>query len=138
MRAESFYNYINYAKEEVPDEGAYEGELHFMSHGEAFLDMFEYRMQQQGIFLFDEPEAALSPTRQLKFLKLLHKMQNKSNSQFIIITHSPIIMSYPEADIYNFKNGTIAKTTINEVEHYKVVRDFILNPEIYLTEIMEE
>jgi predicted ATPase len=137
MRAESFYNYINYANE-VKDGGAYEKELHFKSHGEAFLDMFEYRMQRQGIFLFDEPEAALSPTRQIKFLKLLHKMQARTNSQFIIITHSPIIMSYPDADIFNFTNGRIVKTNIEEVEHYQVVKDFINFPEKYLIEIMND
>lgn len=135
MRAESFYNFINYANE-VPRQGAYEKALHFKSHGEAFLEMFEYRLQQQGIFLFDEPEAALSPVRQIKFLKLLHRMQKQNNSQFIIITHSPIIMSYPNADIYNFVNGTITKTSINEVEHYKVMKNFIYDPDSYLAEIM--
>ncbi|MCC2647129.1 MAG: hypothetical protein K0R02_1194 [Rickettsiaceae bacterium] len=136
VRAESFYNYINYANE-VPDGGAYEKDLHYKSHGEAFLNMFEYRLQKQGIFLFDEPEAALSPIRQIKFLKLLHQMKKHTNSQFIIITHSPIIMSYPDADIYNFIDGDIKKTNIKQVEHYRVVRDFINNPEKYLAEIMD-
>jgi predicted ATPase len=138
MRAENFYNYINYASEEVEYGGAYEKNLHFKSHGEAFLDCFEHRLQTRGIFLFDEPEAALSPTRQIKFLKLLHKSQQQHNSQFIIITHSPIIMSYPDADIYNFVAGKINKVKLDQVEHYKLLKDFINFPDLYLTEIMEE
>jgi predicted ATPase len=137
MRAESFYSFINYIKdpELAVDMGYYGGDLYSKSHGESFMSFIENKMYRQGIYLLDEPEAALSPSRQILFIKLLHKLQTTSNSQFIIITHSPIIMSYPYATLLNFIDGKIRKARIAEVEHFQLVKEFVNNPDIFLGDL---
>ena len=86
----------------------------------------------------DEPEAALSPSRQLAFLGLLHQWDLSETVQLIIATHAPIILSYPHATLYQFDDDGIAETTLEQTEHYRVTRAFLSNPDRYLAEIFEE
>lgn len=101
------------------------------SHGESFLTLFQSRFVPNGLYLLDEPEAALSPTRQLTFLALLRQMVQE-NSQFIIATHSPIILALPEAQILFFHEGRIREVQYDQLEHVRLTKDFLNNPESFL------
>lgn len=90
--------------------------------------LFENRFRGNGIYILDEPEAALSPTRQMALLTLMDNLVKK-NSQFIIATHSPILLSFPDSDIFELSNLGIVKTTFKECELYKLYREFINNHE---------
>ena len=113
-----------------------EGGLDARSHGEGFLDFFRTRFVPAGVTLLDEPEAPLSPLRQLSLLALLKDMVAQQ-AQFIIATHSPILMAFPNAEIFHFnaeaKEGTmIQRVDFNDVEHVKITRDFLANPQRFL------
>lgn len=128
LRAESFYNFATYI-EQVSNLRAYGGKsLHEQSHGESFLSLFVNRFEQ-GIYILDEPEAALSPQRQLSFLKIIHDLERPGHAQFLISTHSPIILSYPRAVLFNLDGDTIREVAYRETEHYLVTRDFLNSPE---------
>jgi predicted ATPase len=130
MRAESFYNFSSYI-EQVSDMRAYGGRsLLQQSHGESFLALFANRFEQ-GIYILDEPEAALSPQRQLSFLKIIHDLEKPGHAQFLISTHSPIILSYPGAVLFSLDGDTIREIGYRETEHYQVTRDFLNAPERY-------
>ena len=109
----------------------YGKDLDNFSHGEAFLTLFQARFVPGGLYLMDEPEAALSPSRQLSFLSALKQMVAQE-SQFIIATHSPIILAFPEAQILHFQDGAIREVKYNELEHVNLTRDFLANPEAFL------
>ncbi len=124
LRAESFYNVATLI-EEIGVLGSYGGKsLHAQSHGESFLALLTNRLQGDGVYLFDEPEAALSPQRQLSVLTLLHRLVYH-RSQLVIATHSPILLSYPHARIYEFGEHGIRETTYEETEHFRITRDFL-------------
>jgi len=128
MRAESFYNFATYI-EQVSDLRAYGGKsLHQQSHGESFLSLFTNRFEQ-GIYILDEPEAALSPQRQLSFLRIIHDLEVPAHAQFLISTHSPILLSYPGAVLFSLDGDTIREVAYHETEHYRVTRDFLNSPE---------
>lgn len=136
MRAESFYNFATYI-DEVSDLRAYGGKsLHEQSHGESFLSLFTNRFEQ-GIYLLDEPEAALSPQRQLSFLSVIHELETSGHAQFIIATHSPIILSYPGAVLFSFDGDAIEQIAYHDSEHYRVTRDFLNAPERYFKHLFE-
>lgn len=107
------------------------------SHGEGFLKLFQQRFTGPGLYLLDEPEAPLSPTRQLTLLSLLKRMTDQG-AQFIIASHSPILMAYPEAQILTFDGGLIRSTPYETLEHVVVTRTFLENPGAYLRYLMEE
>jgi len=112
--------------------------LHEQSHGESFMSLILDRFRGNGIYILDEPEAALSPSRQLALLCRIHELVN-NGSQFIIATHSPILMAYPEADIYLADyDRKITLTEYKETEHYKQTRDFINHPEQMLSYLFKE
>ena len=124
LRAESFYNVASEI-DKLGVERAYGGlSLHGQSHGEAFLSLLKYRLQGDGLYLFDEPEAALSPQRQLSVLTLMHRMIYHQ-SQLIIATHSPILLAYPNARIYEFSENGIWEIKYTETEHYQITKDFL-------------
>lgn len=135
LRAESFYNVATNI-EELDESGlgpriidSYGGKsLHDQSHGEAFLSLVMNRFGGRGLYILDEPEAALSPLRQLALLSRIHDLVTQQ-SQFIIATHSPIIMGYPAATILQLSPEGFTKVDYEETEHYKVMRDFIINRE---------
>jgi predicted ATPase len=138
LRAESFFNVAT----EIENLGrdlldAYGGRsLHEQSHGESFLALLMNRFRGNGFYLLDEPEAALSPQRQLAVLSRIHDLvQNKS--QFIIATHSPILMSYPGSTIYSLASEGITKLEYTETEHYQVTKNFLANPARMLEILMD-
>lgn len=145
LRAESFYNLatnIDVLDEEPglapPIINSYGGKsLHKQSHGESFLSLMTQRFGGDGIYILDEPEAALSPQRQLAILSRIHDLVRDS-SQFIIATHSPILMAYPDATIYQCGPDGIHETTYEETEHYQVTRDFLMNRERMLKILLED
>jgi predicted ATPase len=101
------------------------------SHGESFMALFQSRFVPGGLYLLDEPEAALSPTRQLTFISALKQMVEQ-DSQFIIATHSPIILAFPEATILSFENGLIKQVKYEDLEHVKLTKDFLTSPQSFL------
>jgi len=101
------------------------------SHGESFLELFQARFVPQGLYLLDEPEAPLSPLRQLALIKAIQGMVEQEG-QFIIATHSPILMAYPGASILNFDGGEIRPAQYEQLEHVRLMRDFLQNPEAFL------
>jgi predicted ATPase len=111
--------------------GRYGGRsLHTRSHGEAFLAVLENRIGR-GLFLMDEPESALSPQRQLALLELIHDHVMSGTFQFVIATHSPILMTYPGAQIVCFDTGKLSPTSLEETSHYQVTRGILERPELY-------
>jgi predicted ATPase len=135
MRAESFFNFATYIDKLIEQDSqlvnAYGGKsLHEQSHGESFLALFKNRFQK-GIYLLDEPEAALSPSRQLSFLSIIHDLESSGKAQFIIATHSPLLLCYPNATVYSIDNGGIKKVNYKETEHYQLTKQFLDAPERY-------
>ena len=142
MRAESFYNFASYLDEmENEDPGilnAYGGKsLNQQSHGESFLSLFSNHFHK-GIYLLDEPEAALSPSRQLSFLVLLHELERSGSAQFIIASHSPILISYPGAQILSLDSGAIHPIEYEEVPQYRLTKDFLDHPQQYLNNLFTD
>jgi predicted ATPase len=146
LRAETFYDFASYLEQLQRENPAidvfasYGGKsLHEQSHGESFLSLFKNRFGQQGIYLLDEPEAALSPARQLALLKIIHDLEDEGMSQFIIATHSPILLGYPNAVIYHFdhENG-ISEIDYEETEHYQLTKYFLNNREGILRHLFKE
>lgn len=126
LRAESFFNVATFM-DEVNAAGSYGQEsLHWCSHGEAFLALLTHKLRGKGLYLLDEPEAALSPTRQLAALVAIRQLV-EDQSQFIIATHSPILLAYPNATIFRFGADGISAVRFEETEHYTVTRDFMNN-----------
>lgn len=145
LRAESFYNVATEIErlDAEPGLGApvinsYGGHsLHEQSHGEAFLTLLTERFQGKGLYILDEPEAALSPARQLAVISRLHDLV-REGSQFVIATHSPILMAYPDACIYQCSARGIEPIAYQDTEHYQITRDFLVDPERMLRVLMED
>lgn len=104
--------------------------LHKMSHGEAFLSIMQNRFDQ-GLYLMDEPESALSPQRQLTLLALIHDLAKHHQCQFFIATHSPVLLTFPNAIIYSFDNQQIAPVELSDTSHYQITKGILDNPELY-------
>lgn len=143
MRAESFYHFASHIDEldkEAPGAiDSYGGRsLHKQSHGESFLSLFLNRFNGQALYLLDEPEAALSPQRQLAFLRILHDLAENEDCQFIIATHSPILLGYPGARILSFDGGAIEETDYEQTDHYQITKYFLDHRERFLKEILED
>lgn len=136
LRAESFYNVatdIDRMDREPsfspPVINSYGGvSLHKQSHGESFMALAENRFGGEGIYILDEPEAALSPMRIMRLMCVMNKLV-KNNSQFIISTHSPILMTYPDAQILEITNDGIREVPYDRTEHYSVTKRFLDNPQ---------
>jgi len=125
LRAESFYNVASELEKLGSSFVGYGGKpLHQQSHGESFLAVLKERLQGGGVYLFDEPEAALSPQRQLSVLTLMHRLVSHQ-SQLIIATHSPILLAYPHARIYQFSENGITEVKYTDTEHYQITKDFL-------------
>src|SRR5688500_8050422 len=136
MRAESFYNFATYM-EGVSDFRAYGGKsLHEQSHGESFISLFANRFEQ-GIYILDEPEAALSPQRQLTFLKILHDRTTPGHAQFLTATHSPTVLSYPGAVLFSRDGDAIQEIDYRETKHFLITRDFLDSPERFFKHLFE-
>lgn len=142
LRAESFYNVATKAEEYRDGDDysdyyrSYGGKsLHDQSHGESFLALMQNRFHPQGIYILDEPEAALSPQRQLSLLMLIHDLANKG-AQFIVASHSPILLGTPDAAILSFDDGEIKEIAYEETESYKLTELFIRNKELVLSRLL--
>ena len=128
MRAESFFNLATYL-DQVSTLGRYGGRpLHEQSHGESFLSLFVNRFDR-GIYVLDEPEAALSPQRQLSFLKVVHDLESRGRAQFLIASHSPILLAYPGATLLSLDAGAIQEIRYQETEHYRLTKAFLDAPD---------
>lgn len=128
LRAESFYN-VATEIERLDAIDSYGGtSLHKMSHGESFITLMTSRFGGNGLYILDEPEAALSPLKQMSMLTVINELV-KQNSQFIIATHSPILMAYPDADIFVIDENGIMKTPYKKTDNYVITRKFLENPE---------
>jgi predicted ATPase len=103
-----------------------------LSHGQSLMSFFKSRYKIKGLYLLDEPETALSPGSQLELLHLLKEMTTAGHAQFIIASHSPILLAYPEAVILNFDNTEVTPVSYEETEYYQVYKDFLVNREKYL------
>lgn len=136
LRAESVYNLASNI-DELKVSSSYGGaSLHTMSHGESFLTLVQKRFGGDGLYILDEPEAALSPSKQLTLLCEINRLVN-ANSQLIIATHSPILMAYPGADILLFSDKGIEKVTYQDTEHYRITKDFLSSPERILKHLLQ-
>ena len=123
LRAESFYN-VATKEEEYADKGHPSRKFHEKSHGESFLDIAQSQLSPNGIYLFDEPEAALSPQRQLTLFMEIYECA-RNGAQFIIATHSPILLGIPNAEILTFDNGLVHRCEYEETDSYQVTEMFI-------------
>lgn len=144
LRAESFFNVATEIEnlDVEPGLGApvinsYGGRsLHEQSHGESFLTLLTERFGAQGLYILDEPEAALSPQRQLAVLSRIHDLV-QDGSQFVIATHSPLLMAYPDACIYQCGVDGVVPVAYEDTEHFRVTRDFLSNPARMLRGLLE-
>jgi predicted ATPase len=137
FRAESYFNLAT----KVEELGVLNNygwiSLHEQSHGESFLSLVLNRFWGDGIYLLDEPESALSPSRQMSFIVAMYDLVKKG-SQFIIATHSPILMAFPGATIYQFTDASIQAVPYRETEHYKVTKAFLARTDQMLAELTGE
>ncbi len=141
MRAETVFDLANkleaLEREDPSAHDRYGGRsLHSRSHGEAFLAMIQNRLRAESLIVMDEPEAALSPTRQLTLIKEIDWLV-RSGCQFLIATHSPILMAYPDCRIYELGEEGIRETEYRETEHYELTKNFLNHPEAYLRHLVE-
>lgn len=124
FRAETFFSVARY----LDETGSQRANYLSASHGEGFIDFFEDRLSEQGLFILDEPEAALSPQRQFDFLKIIRRMQRAANCQVIMATHSPILMALPDVDLWQISPFGIEPVRLEDTAHYKLYREFLLYP----------
>ena len=128
FRAESFYNVATAIDEIGVTEFYGDRSLHAQSHGESFLSLAVNQFGGDGLFILDEPEAALSPGRQLSVLTILHQ-SIQAGSQYVIATHSPILMAYPDSWIYSLTESGLARTEYDDTEQVRITRNFLANPD---------
>jgi predicted ATPase len=144
LRAESYFNVGTQIEALDRDPGgppiidSYGGvSLHEQSHGESFFALLEHRFGGQGLYILDEPEAALSPSRQLSFPARMHQLIGQA-SQFIIATHSPIILGYPDALIYQATPGGLEQIAYEDTDHFQVTRNFLNRRDTFLDVLLSE
>jgi len=145
LRAESFFNVAtdiermdaepSFAPPVITSYGG--RSLHEQSHGESFLALMLHRFGGNGLYILDEPEAALSPARQLAVLRRMRQLV-EDNSQFIIATHSPILMAYPRAKIFLLDDGGFTEVRYEDTEHYAVTKEFLANPSRMLEQLFAD
>ncbi|MBV9457309.1 MAG: AAA family ATPase [Bradyrhizobium sp.] len=134
FRAESFFSVARY----LDSVGSLYADFLSHSHGEGFLRFFEERCQRQGIFIFDEPESALSPSRQMEFLKLMRRMDEVGHCQVIMATHSPILMAYPNATLLRLTKYGLEPVTLRDTDHFKTMREFCEDPKGFVEAVFAE
>jgi len=140
FRAESFFSVARYLDRAALDDpfGPPPPDFLSHSHGEGFLRFFNERCQRQGIFIFDEPESALSPARQIEFLKLLRRMEESRICQVIMATHAPLLMAYPNARLLRLGKYGLEPTTVEQTDHYRVMREFCDDPRGFVEATLAE
>jgi predicted ATPase len=138
FRAESFFSVARYLDNAAVEVGARPPDFLSHSHGEGFLRFFEERCQRQGIFIFDEPESALSPSRQIEFIKLLHRMDMSGICQVIMATHAPMLMAYPGAELLHMTKYGLDPVTVTQTDHYRLLREFSADPQTFIDTILND
>lgn len=136
LRAESFYNVATYLDSVGYLERFGGKQIHARSHGEAFMATLAEKLRGKGLYIFDEPEAALSPSRQLSALRVIHELV-EDDSQLIIATHSPILLAYPRAKILALDERGITEVQYEDTEHFTVTRDFLNGPRRMIQRLLE-
>lgn len=143
LRAESFYNLASYLEgmdRDNPGDGTFDCyggvSLHNQSHGESFMSLIENRFGGNGLYILDEPEAALSPMRLLRLMANINALVERG-SQFIISTHSPILMALPKADVLELTENGIQRVKYQDTEHFQLTKDFVNSPETFLRYLLE-
>lgn len=137
LRAESFYNTAGYLDENSTMLRYGGVSFHAQSHGEAFMSLMTNRFEGRGLYIMDEPEAALSPQRLLSLLVLINDLVMR-DSQFIIATHSPIVMAYPDADIILFSDRGMERVRYEETDHYRITKQFMEDPQRMIKYLLED
>jgi predicted ATPase len=138
LRAETMFAFIRAIDEIAGETGRdiYEGyggrSLSQRSHGEAFLSVFENRFGRQGLYIIDEPEAALSPERQIEFLRLMKKLDDSDKCQLIIATHSVLLMAYPNAQLLRVTEHGLKRVEFHDMPHFKIMRNFCMSPDAFI------
>jgi predicted ATPase len=140
FRAESFFSVARYLDQAALEDPSSPPPPDFLSHshGEGFLRFFDERCRRQGIFIFDEPESALSPSRQIDFLKLLRRMDASGICQVIMATHAPILMAYPNARLLRVTKYGLEPVTVEQTEHFRLIREFCADPASFVEMMMAE
>jgi predicted ATPase len=137
FKAESFFSVARYLDRAAVEVGEAPPDFLSHSHGEGFLRFFEERCERQGIFIFDEPESALSPSRQVLFLRLLRRMERLGQCQVIMATHSPLLMAYPGAQLLLLSLRGLEPVSFEQTEHFKLTRAFCADPAAFVAEALE-
>jgi predicted ATPase len=139
FRAESFYSVARYLDEAArePLSGPAPDFLSW-SHGEGFMRFFEERCSRQGLYILDEPESALSPSRQIELLKLLRRMDGSGYAQVVMATHSPLLMACPAARLLRIDRSGLYETDFRDTEHFRMMRDFFSDPDAFMKEALDE
>jgi len=137
LRAESFYTFSSYIDDTGSRRRMGGHALHELSHGQSFLALMQNRLSGDGLYIMDEPEAALSPNRQMSFLSRIHELA-RERSQMIIATHSPIILAYPNATIYEVSERGVSEASYDDLENVRVTRSFLNRRQTYLDILMSD
>ena len=138
FRAESFFSVARYLDQMAMDASQSGPDFLSHSHGEGFLRFFEERCQRQGLYIFDEPESALSPNRQMDFLKLLGRMERSGFSQVLMATHSPILMAFPGAELVRLTKYGLEPVSLEQTDHYRLYREFCAEPHGFIAAMLDD
>ncbi|UVK37296.1 AAA family ATPase [Mesorhizobium sp. AR10] len=138
FRAESFYSVARYLDQAALESGGAPPDFLSWSHGEGFIRFFEERCSRQGIYILDEPESALSPTRQIELLKMLRRMDRSGTAQVIMATHSPLLMACPGARLFRIGRFGLQPTDFSDTDHFRMMRNFCNDPDGFLAEALYE
>lgn len=136
FRAETFFNVASMEVEYAKNSPTPSQEYHNKSHGEGFISLFKKLSESKGLYLMDEPEAALSPQKQLSLFSLIYDAASKG-SQFIIISHSPILLAIPNSEIYSFDDNKIQKCKYEDTQSYKITKSFIEHKDLMIKELID-
>lgn len=132
FKAETFFSVARYLDDAAREVGRRGPDYLSHSHGEGFMRFFEERLSRQGVYVFDEPESALSPSRQIDFMKVLRRMQVAGNAQVIMATHAPILMALPGADLWSMTHRGIEPVLLEQTHHFRLMREFCADPRTFI------
>ena len=132
FRAEGFFSVARYLDEAAIETHSVPPDFLSHSHGEGFLRLFAERCRKQGLYIFDEPESALSPSRQIELLKILRQISESKICQVIMATHSPVLMACPDAHLLQLSKSGLTETTLHETEHFRLMRAFCADPTAFI------
>jgi predicted ATPase len=138
FRAESFFSVARYLDLAALEANRAPPDFLSHSHAEGFLRFFDERLDRQGFYIFDEPESALSPSRQVAFLKILKRIHQSGIGQVIMATHSPILMACPDAELLRLDKSGLYPVELRDTDHFRLMREFCTDPKGFLETMMED